>query len=335
MVNSTSGRVACRAPLRISLAGGGTDLPSFARQNGAGLVISIAIDRYVEVTAPTAGVRASQGSTRERRALPLLVEPAHVYVDAAARVVQAPVPQSLGCSSDVQPGKGLGGSGAFTVALVGLISASNNRSLEPASIAQSASDIEIEALARPVGRQDHFIAALGGVLALHVDRAGNITPERMNLPSSVKKELEASLMLFDTGGTHDAAEVLSVQSSRANVGDPDSISHLQAIKEIADSMIVDLENGNLTNLGPCLTEHWRLKRRLNGAITTSRVDQLISTALEAGANGAKLLGAGGSGYVLVSVNQANRDHVRYAMESVNAPELCFGLSPKGLETFCE
>lgn len=315
------------APLRISLAGGGTDLPSYARRFG-GTVLGSAIDLRVTVVGHprgAQGIRACLDScahtdTPDGQSNPFAREALRAHWDGSAlRLV------SFG---DVPAGSGLGSSSAFCVALVAGLS---RRALTPAQLATAAGDIEIRSLGRPVGLQDHFLSAHGGVRQLHFERSGGVEVEDVAVDPRTIANLDAELLLFFSGTVRDAGKVLAVQHERVTDGDRDAQRRLHEIKELTVVARKALEEADTAALGAVLGRHWELKRGLSAGVSLPFIDRAYGDALAAGATGGKLLGAGGGGFLLVHAPAHAAGDVRAVLSVHGFKEHLFHLSTAGSE----
>ncbi|MFE0258070.1 hypothetical protein [Streptomyces sp. NPDC059010] len=323
-----------RAPLRVSLAGGGTDLPSYARAHG-GLVISLAIDRHVGVSVfPrefSGGVRASWEDTEQVLGAEHLGNPFAREVFRRAGVTG---PLQVASFSDAPSGTGLGGSGAFTVSLLHALRHASacpdgSARVDRRALAEDAAAVEMTDLGRPVGKHDHYMASYGGLRALHITRDLNVHPEELPLSQECAEFFRERLLLFYTGLTRDAGTVLQEQANRATCGDGGVLASLDAIRSLGTDMLEAVGHGRPDDVGPILHEHWTHKARMSPGITTPRIDTLYRVARDAGAEGGKLLGAGGGGFLLVAVRRGQDAAVRAAMWERNARELPFGPDTTG------
>ncbi|MFJ4622479.1 hypothetical protein [Streptomyces sp. NPDC088812] len=319
--------VVARAPLRVSLAGGGTDLPSYARLHG-GEVISFAIDRHVAVTVYP---RSFDGRVRACWDVAEQVSRAEELENRYAREVLRRVGVSrniqLASFADAPNGTGLGGSGAFTVALLHALR--QGTSPDQRALAEEAAAVEMVDLARPVGKHDHYIAAFGGLRALHIGTDLTVTQEELTVSPALAGYLRNDLLLFYTGVTRDAGHVLAAQSARTSHGDPEAVASLRAIHDAVADMRKALENDSVWDIGPLLHRHWMNKRQLSGGVSSSRIDDLYRCAREAGSDGGKLLGAGGGGFLLISCRPGYAAQVRTAMLEAGTQELPFGIDKHG------
>jgi D-glycero-alpha-D-manno-heptose-7-phosphate kinase len=315
--------VVARAPLRISLGGGGTDLPSYADRFG-GHVVSVAIDRYVTVAAQrrafAAQVRfASLDGVETVSAADRITDPLRRALLRRAGVERDVQVVTL---SDVPAGVGLGGSAAFAVAILSALAPDGPPS--PRWLAEQASAVEMVDLRRPVGRQDHYIAAYGGVRSFRITPAG-VTVEPLYVGPAALAAIDRGLLLFYSGQQRDAGHVLQAQHTRAAQSDRSVLSRLHRIKEIATEVAAAVATGDVPALGGLLDEHWRLKRTLGPGVSTPWTDTLYQRALDAGAAGGKILGAGGGGFLLLAVPADRLSAVRVVLTDAGCTELSFSL----------
>lgn len=299
------------APLRISLAGGGTDLPSYAERFG-GTVLGAALDLCVTVTARRGsrpGIEARLDSAGHAAAPDELANP---YARELMRRHWDGEPLELESTGDVPPGTGLGSSAAFCVALLaGLL----GRTHAPAALAEEASAVERVALGRPVGRQDHYLSAYGGFRLMRFARDGGVEVEDITVPEAAAARLAGELLLFSSGVSRDAGQVLGEQHARVARGDEAARARLHGIKELVPDAVAALRAGDGPALGDVLARHWELKRGLGGGVSLPRVERAYRDARAAGATGGKLLGAGGGGFLLAHARERDREAVCAALRA--------------------
>lgn len=314
------GVIFARAPLRISLGGGGTDLPSYYRDH-EGFLIAGAIDKYVYLLVHTVFQR------RYRMKYSLLEE-----VDDV-REIRHPIlretlsrhwhgnPLEIASVADVPAGTGMGSSGAFTVCLLKALAQARSTSITPLALAEAAADIEMNVLREPVGKQDPYVAAFGGICAYTFHRDGSVDVEPLELSERTLRRLRDQLLLFYTGETRSAAAILSDQDRRSLARDQSMVDNLHHIKQIGLESRELLVSGDLEGYAALMHTHWEYKRQRTTGISSERIDQLYALARESGALGGKLVGAGGGGFLLVFTPQP--ESTREAMTSAGAIELPF------------
>lgn len=317
-----AGAVLARAPLRVSLAGGGTDLPSYARRRG-GLVVSLAINRYVAVTVfPRAFDGGVHASFEERESASDVDGLRNRFARAVLTRVRPRGGVQLASASDAPSGTGLGGSGAFTVALLHALR--HAESPTPAALAEEAGDVERIDLDRPVGKHDHYMAAFGGLRVLRIAPDLTVQPDPLAAGPAVRRHLREGLLLFYTGLSRDAGQVLTAQDRMTRYGHEQTVTALDAIHALAGDMLDAVARDAAGDIGPLLDAHWSYKVRLSDGVSNGRIDALYKCAREAGSDGGKLLGAGGGGFLLLSCRPGTADDVRAALRAEGLRELTFG-----------
>ena len=328
-----------RAPVRISFGGGGTDLEAYYGRFG-GFVVSAAITRYAYVTArPSAGggieLTSSDYGIWEHHppgVLPEVAEPLALPKAAieyfAGRGLRE-VGVDLFLASEVPPGTGLGSSSAMTVALVAALGAYLDIPLSPAEIAETASWLEIERLGMPIGKQDQYASAYGGLNAITFTRdRTEVRP--LTLGGGQRQALARRLLLFSTGSSRNSSEILRQQRSDTR-RKPSVTSALHRLKELAVEMEAALARGALDDFGTLLDVAWREKKRLSGRISNPAIDQAYQAARCAGALGGKITGAGGGGFLLLYCPPRRQDALRAVMSELGLTEMTFDLSRHGVE----
>lgn len=310
-----------RTPLRISIGGGGTDLPSYYRENG-GFVISAAINKYAYVSVnrcftPGYVLKYSEMETVQTRA-----EIRHRLIREALDVYDIPSPIEIVSIADVPAGTGLGSSGTF---LVGLIHALHSYKRNPVcaeTLAREAIEIEMNRLGEPVGKQDQYIAAYGGILCQEYCQDGSARVYSLKMSESSIQDFRDSLMLFYVGTTRNASSILLDQKEKSEHHDRTMLQGLHFIKQLGLEIQSLLEQGDISCFGPLMHEHWLHKRQRSKAMSNDRIDELYELARgKGGASGGKLVGAGGSGFLLFQTNQ--RARLRRVMCAAGVAEMDF------------
>lgn len=286
--------VIARAPTRIDLGGGWTDVPPYCDREG-GFVCSIAIARY-------AVARVTADSGDEKPDSPLLQA-----VLRRARV--AGIAATL--THDFPKGAGLGGSSSASAAVLGALAAWNGRPIDRVAIAEEGRRIEVEEMGIAGGRQDHYAATHGGALALTFTTS--VTVRRIPLPASIRRDLVASCTLIYTGESRISGNTITAVLGAYEAGERRVLDALQRMRELAMDMSTALASGDLHALGELLGEHWQHQRSLHPSIPTPRIDEIVATAQRAGALGCKAMGASGGGCVLVMARPAATASVRRAL----------------------
>jgi D-glycero-alpha-D-manno-heptose-7-phosphate kinase len=289
-----------RTPLRISLGGGGSDLPSYYREHGA-FFVSAAIDKYIYIGLNKTFNRKYFIRYQQQELVDRVESIVHPFVREAL-LARDPGPVEIVSLADIPAGTGLGSSGSFAVGLLRTLHAHANRPVTPAALAEEACDIEINRLKEPVGKQDQYIAAYGGIHAFEIDRSGTVSAVPMNLPQSVVYELEDRLLLFFTGYSRSANNLLGEQDRKSIQGDRTMMSNIGSIVEIGKASAAALRTGDLKGFGELMDHHWRQKRQRSSSMSNGNIDRWYDKAMENGAVGGKLVGAGGGGFLMFYAN---------------------------------
>jgi D-glycero-alpha-D-manno-heptose-7-phosphate kinase len=287
-----------RSPLRISLGGGGTDLASYYREHG-GFLIAGAIDKYVYITlhetfVPEIIVRYSKMEVVARAE-----EIRHPIVREALRLIPIEDPHiELTSMSDIPAGTGLGSSGSFTTALLCALHTYRRNHVTQRELAEQACHIEIDLLGEPIGKQDQYIAAFGGITAFTFQPDGQVDAEPLRLPPAILHRLEDGLAMFFTGYTRNASEILKDQDVRSQQKDQEMIENLHLVKQLGYQSKAALEAGDLRGFGELMHGHWQRKRARSAGMSNQEIDRYYDLARANGAIGGKLIGAGGGGFLL-------------------------------------
>lgn len=304
-----------RTPLRISFAGGGTDLPSFF-ETGYGAVLSSAINRYVYVTVKRHSelffepIRLNYSRSEE---VDHVDELENNIARECLKFLEIEPPIYISTVGDVPASTGLGGSSAFAVGLLNALHAYRGDRVSAGQLAEEASHIEIDVLGEPIGMQDQYAAAYGGINLFRFERGSSVAVQHQRLDREQRQELFDSIMMFWTGHQRDASGVLAEQSQNTAA----KLQQLRRMRDQATQLheLLGSSNGlvDLEAFGGILREGWELKRGLASSITTSLIDEWYERALEAGAIGGKLCGAGGGGFLLFVTRPQQQDAVRAAL----------------------
>lgn len=317
-----------RSPLRISIGGGGTDLPSYYRDY-SGFVIAAAIDRYVYVTLhhTFTGQFILKYSKMERPEA--LGQVQHPIIREAMKMLEFPDHPHLEIASmaDIPAGTGLGSSGSFTTALLKALHAYRKKIVLPQVLAEEACRIEIDRLGEPIGKQDQYIAAYGGLTCFRFMPDGRVDAEPLKVSEQTLFDLEDGLLLFFTGITSSAANVLSDQDTRSKKRDSAMIHNLHDIKEMGLRIQTALEAGELRTFAQIMNEHWARKKERSGGMSNPQIDTWYDLALQNGALGGKLIGAGGRGFLLFYTEDKSR--LRHAMTAAGMTEVRFRFDFEG------
>ena len=316
-----------RSPLRITLGGGGTDLPSYYREYG-GFLIAAAIDRYVYVTVLrpfTPGIFLKYSKLEHVQHVD---EVQHPIIREAIRMLDFKTPQlELTTLADIPAGTGLGSSGSFTTALLKALYAHRRRLLHPGELAELACDIEINRLKEPIGKQDQYIAAYGGITCFRFHTNDSVEATPLKLDMDTLFDLEDNLLLFFTGFSRSAGSILKDQQSRTEQADREMIQNLHYVKELGVRSQRALEAGDPRRFGELMHEHWEHKKRRSGGMSNPQIDEWYELGLANGAVGGKLVGAGGGGFLLFYAE--DRKRLRQAMGHAGLEEVRFRFDFEG------
>jgi D-glycero-alpha-D-manno-heptose-7-phosphate kinase len=322
-----------RSPLRITLGGGGTDLPSYYREH-TGFLIAAAIDKYVYITVHDTFVDdlIVKYSVLER--VTNLDDLKHPIVREAFKLVGlAPHALEVTSMADIPAGTGLGSSGSFTTALLKALHAHRKHLIHPRELAEQACDIEINRLREPIGKQDQYIAAFGGVTSFIFNPDDTVTAAPAQLSSEVLDNLEEGLTMFFTGYTRAASTILKDQDDRSKAKDSSVIDNLHYVKDLGQRSLKALEAGDLHKFGTLMDEHWQHKKKRSGAMSNPKIDEWYDLAMRSGAAGGKLIGAGGGGFFLFYADDKRR--LRHIMREAGLQEVRFRFDFEGTKTIIQ
>jgi D-glycero-alpha-D-manno-heptose-7-phosphate kinase len=316
-----------RSPLRITLGGGGTDLPSFYQEHG-GFLVAAAIDKYVYVTVMrpfTPGIFLKYSHLEH---VDRIDDVQHRLIREALRELDFRTPQiEITTLADIPAGTGLGSSGSFTTALLKALYAHRRRLLHPNELAELACDIEINRLAEPVGKQDQYIAAFGGVTCFTFNPDGSVDADAMRMPMDSLFTLEDNLLLFFTGFSRSAGSILADQKQRSEKHDASMLANLRDVKELGLRSRDALLEGDISEFGALMHEQWQQKKRRSGGMSNPHIDEWYELGLKNGALGGKLVGAGGGGFLLFYSEDHRR--LRAAMATAGLDEVRFRFDFEG------
>jgi D-glycero-alpha-D-manno-heptose-7-phosphate kinase len=326
------GVIIVRSPLRITLGGGGTDLPSYYRAH-EGFLIAAAIDRYVYITVHKmfhSGfiVKYSQLENVQRRE-----DIRHPIVREALALTGVDDKVEITSLADIPAGTGLGSSGSFTTALLQALHAHQRNIVSTRELAEQACHIEIDRLGEPIGKQDQFIAAYGGVTCFRFHKDDKVDVWPATIGTETLTNLEEGLTMFFTGMSRSASAILKGQDDKSKAMDPAMVDNLHYVKDLGQRSLSALETGDLYKFGKLMDEHWQHKKKRSAAISTSEIDKWYDIALRNGALGGKLVGAGGGGFLLLYAEDKKR--LRHAMREVGLEEVRVRFDFEGTKTLVQ
>jgi D-glycero-alpha-D-manno-heptose-7-phosphate kinase len=316
-----------RSPLRISLGGGGTDLPSYYRADG-GFVVAAAIDKYVYVTVMRPFSKGIYLKYSQLEHVEQASDIKHRIIREALLMQELKTPQiEITTLADIPAGTGLGSSGSFTTALLKSLYAHRRRLLFPQELAELACRIEIDRIGEPIGKQDQYISAYGGITCFTFNPDDSVEAQPLEMPVTAMFELEDRLMLFFTGFTRNAGDLLQDQKEKSRRKDRIMLENLRYVKELGQRTKTILANGELYAFGCLMNEHWENKKKRSGGMSNPQIDAWYETGLANGAVGGKLVGAGGGGFLMFLADDRNR--LRKAMTRAGLEELRFHFDFEG------
>ncbi len=299
-----------QTPLRIGLLGGGTDLPSYYR-GGGGRVLNCALDKYVYVIVKQRFDDDIYVNYSKKEIVQRVEDLEHELVREAMRMTGVTSGVEITTLADIPSagGSGLGSSSAVTVGLLHALLAYRGRQVTAEELAEWACTIEIERCGKPIGRQDQYIAALGGIRDIRFGPGDEVLAEELDLSATERRALQQQIMLFYTGVTRSADLILAEQNANVEAARP----QLDLLRDLAGFAAERLRSGDVDAIGPAMRESWEAKRKLASGVSNERVDLAVTRALDAGASGAKLTGAGGGGFLLVICPMERQRAVRESL----------------------
>ena len=319
--------IIARSPLRITLGGGGTDLPSYYEQHG-GFLIAAAIDKYVYITLHETFVADLIVKYSELERVPsasLLKHP--IIREAFALVGLDGRSLELTSMADIPAGTGLGSSGSFTTALLKALHAHKRNLVHPAELAAQACEVEMDRLKEPIGKQDQYIAAYGGLTCFNFLPGGKVEAWPLKVSEETRDNLEDNLLLFFTGYSRSASAILKEQDQKSKSADADMIENLHFVKDLGLQSQRALESGDLREFARLMDVHWQRKKQRSGGMSNPKINEWYDLALAGGALGGKLIGAGGGGFLMFYAEDKAR--LRHAMRSAGLKEVRFRFDFEG------
>ena len=319
--------IIARSPLRISLGGGGTDLPSYYEKFG-GFLIAAAIDKYVYITVHETFVSDLIVKYSELERVPDAARLKHpIFREAFGLLEMDGRSLELTSMADIPAGTGLGSSGSFTTALLKALHAHKKNLVHPAELAAQACEIELGRLQEPIGKQDQYIAAYGGITCFKFLENGKVEAWPLKLSRETRDELEDNLLLFFTGYSRSASAILKEQDQKSKSDDKSMIENLHFVKDLGLQSQRALESGNLAEFARLMDVHWQRKKQRSGGMSNPKINEWYDLALASGALGGKLIGAGGGGFLMFYAGDKTR--LRQAMARAGLAEVRFRFDFEG------
>jgi D-glycero-alpha-D-manno-heptose-7-phosphate kinase len=316
-----------RSPLRITLGGGGTDLESYYSKHG-GFLISAAIDKYVYITVNKPFIPEFFLKYSKIENTKTIESIEHPIIRESLKEINPNIGQlEVTSIANIPAGTGLGSSGSFTTALLKALNHYENNILSQSELAEQACKIEIEKLREPIGKQDQYIAAYGGITCFEFCKNGEVKISPLKISKETLYDLEDNLLLFFTGYSRSASSILKDQNDKSKNSDEDMISNLHFVKELGLKSKEALENGDLKKFGELMNIHWEHKKKRSGNMSNPKIDEWYKLALQNGAIGGKLIGAGGGGFLMFYTEEKSK--LRKALQEAGLEEVRFKFDFEG------
>ena len=319
--------IICRSPLRISLGGGGTDIPSFYKKY-EGKVIAAAINKYVFTTIITPyvdGIFLKYSISENVKNINKIKHPIIREVLKNHRKVSKRI--EITTLADIPSGTGLGSSGSFTNSLIKALNELQDLKINNIDLAEEACKIEINNLKRPVGKQDQYISSVGGLKSFKIKHDGKVIVKNLDIKKNTMKKLEENLLLFFTGFTRSSTKILKKQDNQTKNSQKKIISNLHEVKRIGEQTEILFKKGNLFDFGELMNYHWKKKLERSKEISNEKINFMYDQALKNGAVGGKLVGAGGGGFLMFYAS--DKEKLRSKMKSLKINELDFKFDFEG------
>ena len=319
-----------RSPLRISLGGGGTDLPSYYKEH-EGFLVSAAIDKYVYITLHKTFEDQMIIKYSKLEKVKKISEIEHPIIKEALNLLNySELSLEISSMADIPSGTGLGSSGSFTTALLMALHTYKKNIINKNLIAQQACAIEIEKLQEPIGKQDQYISAIGGLTAFNFLKNGEVKYNPLQISNDTLYNLEDNLMLYFTGFSRKASSILKDQNEKSKENDKEMTENLHFTKDLGRRSAEEIQKGNLEEFAYLMHEHWLHKKKRSKGMTNNKINEWYDLAMKCGALGGKLIGAGGGGFLMFYVN--DKEKFRKSFAESNLSELRFKFDFEGVRT---
>jgi len=310
-----------RSPLRISLGGGGTDLPSYYQKH-EGFLISAAIDKYVYINLHDTFVDYLIIKYSKMEEVKSIEEIKHPIIRESLKLLGFDARYlEIASLADIPAGTGLGSSGSFTCSLLKALHTHKKNIITPAELAEQACHIELDILGEPIGKQDQYISAYGGINYFTFCKDNRVKAEKLNISHETLYNLEDHLLLFFTGYSRTASGVLREQDDKSKKNDPAMIDNLHFVKELGYKSKTAFERGDLDEFANLMNVHWEHKKQRSNAMSNDRINTWYDIAMKSGALGGKLIGAGGGGFLMFYADDGKK--LRKAMAQEGLREVRF------------
>lgn len=319
--------IIARSPLRITLGGGGTDLPSYYEER-EGFLISAAIDKYVYITLHETFEKGYFLKYSKFEKCEDIDEIQHPIIREALKLLDWKKPCLELCSmADIPAGTGLGSSSSFTTALLRALHTMQGNIVSTRTLAEEACEIEMNRLGEPIGKQDQYIASYGGITCMNFHRDGYVWVDPLRISDETLYNLEDNLILYFTGFSRSAGNILKEQNDKSKEHNEDMLKNLDFVKDLGYQSKEALEKGDLDTFADIMNTHWEYKKKRSGGMSNPQIDEWYSLALANGAQGGKMIGAGGGGFLMFYVK--DKAKLRDAMRSTGMSEVRFRFEKEG------
>lgn len=325
--------IVVRSPLRISLGGGGTDVPSYYQDHG-GFLLAAAIDKYVCIILHETFTQELIIKYSKLERVASVDEVEHPIIREALKYTQTLTPSlEITSMADIPAGTGLGSSGSFTTALLKALHTFNKNLIHPKELAEQACHIELNLLKEPIGKQDQYIAAYGGITCFQFSRNNDVEAWPLKIDQETLYNLEDNLLLFFTGYSRSASGILREQDLKSRDNDRDMINNLHFIKELGVQSKEALESGNLHTFAELMNVHWEHKKKRSANMSNTHIDNWYELALKNGALGGKMIGAGGGGFLMFYAD--DKIKLRHVMREAGLKEVRFRFDFLGTQVIAQ
>lgn len=319
--------IIARSPLRITLGGGGTDLASYYEKRG-GFLISAAIDKYVYILINRTFDRTILLKYSKLEKVKEASELSHPIVREALEMTGlGRSPLEICSMADIPAGTGLGSSSTFTTALLKALHGWKGDIIGTRQLAEEACEVEIDRLGGSIGKQDQYISAYGGIICMNIMKDGFVSVEPLNISEETLYNLEDNLILYFTGYSHSANDILNEQDTKSKNSDENMLKNLDFVKQLGLDSKEALEKGNLNKFAEIMNVHWEHKKKRSGGMSNSQIDEWYGYALKNGALGGKLIGAGGGGFLMFYASDKLK--LRKSMNNLGLEEVRFRFEKEG------
>lgn len=332
--------IIARAPFRLPLGGGGTDLPSYYKEF-EGFLITAAINKYmyISVNEPAVIDKIKINYSSVEVVSPYEINKIkHDIVRETLKYLKMYYPLEISSMADLSAGTGMGSSSAYTVALLKALNQIKHRYLPIEELAEEACKVEIDLIGKPIGKQDQYASAFGGIIQMEIDNIGNVIVTPIELDQETIFELENRLLMFYTNIDRDATSILAHQNKKISdsrkLAKQEQLNALEAmhkIKQIGHQVKQMLIRGDVEGFGQLLHEHWMVKKNITSKMTNSQIDQWYDLAMQNGALGGKIMGAGGGGFLIFCVGNGKRKHLRKTLEDAGLRYMDFRFDWEGVK----